>query len=151
QSRRCSRPRPRPAPALDRQAQKTASGAGTPNRQRKAAPPSKTFDKCRRSRNADAHRRRDSSSLRIDSLVHPTAHASQKQGPNELRMKTCPRADPVIHYQAVRVAARVADFCVCRLASRGLTADGPGPWHFGFFLLTNGFPEQVIAGHEVVW
>jgi pimeloyl-ACP methyl ester carboxylesterase len=32
-----------------------------------------------------------------------------------------------------------------------LSADGPGPWHFGFFLLTNGFPEQLIAGNETVW
>jgi pimeloyl-ACP methyl ester carboxylesterase len=32
-----------------------------------------------------------------------------------------------------------------------LTADGPGPWHFGFFLLTNGFPEEIIAGKEFVW
>lgn len=32
-----------------------------------------------------------------------------------------------------------------------LTADGPGPWHFGFFLLTNGFPEQLISGNEAVW
>jgi pimeloyl-ACP methyl ester carboxylesterase len=32
-----------------------------------------------------------------------------------------------------------------------LTADGPGPWHFGFFLLTNGFPEQLIAGNETLW
>jgi pimeloyl-ACP methyl ester carboxylesterase len=32
-----------------------------------------------------------------------------------------------------------------------LTADGPGPWHFGFFLLTNGFPEELIAGNEFVW
>jgi pimeloyl-ACP methyl ester carboxylesterase len=32
-----------------------------------------------------------------------------------------------------------------------LTEDGPGPWHFGFFLLTNGFPEQLIAGNETVW
>lgn len=32
-----------------------------------------------------------------------------------------------------------------------LSADGPGPWHFGFFLLDNGFPEQIIAGNEVVW
>jgi pimeloyl-ACP methyl ester carboxylesterase len=32
-----------------------------------------------------------------------------------------------------------------------LSADGPGPWHFGFFLLTNGFPEQLIAGNEDLW
>jgi pimeloyl-ACP methyl ester carboxylesterase len=32
-----------------------------------------------------------------------------------------------------------------------LTADGPGPWHFGFFLLPNGFPEELIAGKELVW
>ena len=32
-----------------------------------------------------------------------------------------------------------------------LTADGPGPWHFGFFLLTNGFAEQLIAGNETAW
>jgi pimeloyl-ACP methyl ester carboxylesterase len=32
-----------------------------------------------------------------------------------------------------------------------LSADGPGPWHFGFFLLTNGFPEQIITGKEFVW
>ena len=32
-----------------------------------------------------------------------------------------------------------------------LTADGPGPWHFGFFLLDNGFPEGLIAGDEIVW
>jgi len=32
-----------------------------------------------------------------------------------------------------------------------LSAAGPGPWHFGFFLLDNGFPEQLIAGNETVW
>jgi pimeloyl-ACP methyl ester carboxylesterase len=32
-----------------------------------------------------------------------------------------------------------------------LTSDGPGPWHFGFFSLANGFPEQLIAGNEIVW
>jgi len=32
-----------------------------------------------------------------------------------------------------------------------LSADGPGPWHFGFFLLDNGFAEQIIAGNEEVW
>jgi pimeloyl-ACP methyl ester carboxylesterase len=32
-----------------------------------------------------------------------------------------------------------------------LSADGPGPWHFGFFLLDNGFPEQIIAGNEALW
>lgn len=32
-----------------------------------------------------------------------------------------------------------------------LTADGPGGWHFGFFLLSNGFPEQLLAGKEAVW
>ncbi len=32
-----------------------------------------------------------------------------------------------------------------------LSADGPGPWHFGFFLLDNGFPEQIIAGNEEAW
>jgi pimeloyl-ACP methyl ester carboxylesterase len=32
-----------------------------------------------------------------------------------------------------------------------LSAEGPGPWHFGFFLLTNGFPEQLIAGNESIW
>jgi pimeloyl-ACP methyl ester carboxylesterase len=32
-----------------------------------------------------------------------------------------------------------------------LSAAGPGPWHFGFFLLDNGFPEQLIAGNEAVW
>jgi pimeloyl-ACP methyl ester carboxylesterase len=32
-----------------------------------------------------------------------------------------------------------------------LSADGPGPWHFGFFLLDNGFAEQVITGNEEVW
>jgi pimeloyl-ACP methyl ester carboxylesterase len=32
-----------------------------------------------------------------------------------------------------------------------LTPGGPGPWFFGFFLLTNGFPEQLIAGNETVW
>jgi pimeloyl-ACP methyl ester carboxylesterase len=32
-----------------------------------------------------------------------------------------------------------------------LTAEGPGPWHFGFFLLTDDFPEQIIAGNEFAW
>ena len=32
-----------------------------------------------------------------------------------------------------------------------LTAEGPGPWHFGFFLPTNGFAEELIAGNEFVW
>jgi pimeloyl-ACP methyl ester carboxylesterase len=32
-----------------------------------------------------------------------------------------------------------------------LSAAGPGPWHFGFFLLSNGFPEQLITGKETVW
>jgi pimeloyl-ACP methyl ester carboxylesterase len=32
-----------------------------------------------------------------------------------------------------------------------LSAAGPGPWHFGFFLLSNGFAEQLIAGKETVW
>jgi hypothetical protein len=29
-----------------------------------------------------------------------------------------------------------------------LTASGPGAWHFGFFALTNGFPEDLITGRE---
>ncbi|GLY02294.1 MULTISPECIES: alpha/beta hydrolase [Actinoplanes] len=32
-----------------------------------------------------------------------------------------------------------------------LTADGPGPWQFGFFLLTNGLPEQTVNGREEQW
>ncbi|ACU72524.1 alpha/beta hydrolase fold protein [Catenulispora acidiphila DSM 44928] len=32
-----------------------------------------------------------------------------------------------------------------------LTADGPGAWHFGFFALTNGLPEQLISGREELW
>ncbi|MCV6963756.1 hypothetical protein BST27_01395 [Mycobacterium intermedium] len=30
-----------------------------------------------------------------------------------------------------------------------MTAERPGPWHFGF-LLANGFSEQLIAGNEVM-
>ncbi|GAA1300171.1 hypothetical protein Psi02_21650 [Planotetraspora silvatica] len=32
-----------------------------------------------------------------------------------------------------------------------LTADGPGAWHFGFFALANGLPEDLISGRETVW
>ncbi len=32
-----------------------------------------------------------------------------------------------------------------------LTPQGPGAWHFGFFNLTNGFPEELIAGREALW
>ncbi|KUL41568.1 alpha/beta fold hydrolase [Actinoplanes awajinensis] len=32
-----------------------------------------------------------------------------------------------------------------------LTKDGPGAWHFGFFALTNGMPEQLIQGREQLW
>jgi pimeloyl-ACP methyl ester carboxylesterase len=32
-----------------------------------------------------------------------------------------------------------------------LTANGAGAWHFGFFALTNGLPEQLIAGRETLW
>ncbi|MEY9911244.1 pimeloyl-ACP methyl ester carboxylesterase [Catenulispora sp. MAP12-49] len=32
-----------------------------------------------------------------------------------------------------------------------LTADGPGAWHFGFFALTNGLPEELITGRESLW
>src|SRR4051812_1259800 len=32
-----------------------------------------------------------------------------------------------------------------------LTANGPGAWHFGFFALTNGLPEDTIRGHEQLW
>ncbi|MEY9857035.1 pimeloyl-ACP methyl ester carboxylesterase [Catenulispora sp. GAS73] len=32
-----------------------------------------------------------------------------------------------------------------------LTADGPGAWHFGFFALTNGLPEELISGREELW
>ncbi|MEV6349792.1 alpha/beta hydrolase [Actinoplanes sp. NPDC051851] len=32
-----------------------------------------------------------------------------------------------------------------------LTANGPGAWHFGFFALANGMPEQMIQGREQVW
>jgi pimeloyl-ACP methyl ester carboxylesterase len=32
-----------------------------------------------------------------------------------------------------------------------LTAKGPGAWHFGFFALNNGFPEQIISGRETLW
>ncbi|MGB3483452.1 MAG: alpha/beta hydrolase [Mycobacterium sp.] len=32
-----------------------------------------------------------------------------------------------------------------------LSAQGPGAWHFGFFNLMNGFPEELIAGKESVW
>ncbi|MFJ2648476.1 alpha/beta fold hydrolase [Streptomyces sp. NPDC087420] len=32
-----------------------------------------------------------------------------------------------------------------------LTADGPGAWHFGFFALANGLPEQLVRGRETIW
>ncbi|WP_240670148.1 alpha/beta fold hydrolase [Actinoplanes solisilvae] len=32
-----------------------------------------------------------------------------------------------------------------------LSADGPGPWQFGFFTLTNGLPEQSVRGREEQW
>ncbi|WP_371482036.1 alpha/beta fold hydrolase [Kitasatospora sp. NBC_00315] len=32
-----------------------------------------------------------------------------------------------------------------------LTDSGPGAWHFGFFALTNGLPEQLIEGRETLW
>ncbi|MEU8056064.1 alpha/beta fold hydrolase [Microbispora bryophytorum] len=32
-----------------------------------------------------------------------------------------------------------------------LTADGPGPWHFGFFALANGLPEDLVSGRETLW
>ncbi|GIJ26577.1 hypothetical protein Vqi01_17390 [Micromonospora qiuiae] len=32
-----------------------------------------------------------------------------------------------------------------------LTAAGPAVWNFGFFNLTNGLPEQLVAGREALW
>jgi len=32
-----------------------------------------------------------------------------------------------------------------------LTAQGPVGWHFGFFALSNGMPEEMIAGRERTW
>ncbi|MER6808917.1 alpha/beta hydrolase [Spirillospora sp. NPDC000708] len=32
-----------------------------------------------------------------------------------------------------------------------LTKDGPGAWHFGFFALSNGMPEELIQGRETLW
>lgn len=32
-----------------------------------------------------------------------------------------------------------------------MTAKGAGPWQWGFFDLTNGFPEQLIKGNETLW
>ncbi|AGZ40678.1 alpha/beta fold hydrolase [Actinoplanes friuliensis] len=32
-----------------------------------------------------------------------------------------------------------------------LSAAGPGPWQFGFFLLRNGMPEQTVDGREEQW
>ncbi len=32
-----------------------------------------------------------------------------------------------------------------------LTAAGPAVWNFGFFSLTNGLPEQLVAGRETLW
>jgi pimeloyl-ACP methyl ester carboxylesterase len=32
-----------------------------------------------------------------------------------------------------------------------LSAEGPGPWQFGFFSLTNGLPEQTVRGREEQW
>ncbi|GIH20450.1 alpha/beta fold hydrolase [Rugosimonospora africana] len=32
-----------------------------------------------------------------------------------------------------------------------LTDKGPGAWHFGFFALTNGLPEQLVDGREELW
>jgi len=32
-----------------------------------------------------------------------------------------------------------------------LTPQGSGAWHFGFFNLMNGFPEELITGRESLW
>jgi pimeloyl-ACP methyl ester carboxylesterase len=32
-----------------------------------------------------------------------------------------------------------------------LTAAGPAVWNFGFFSVTNGLPEQLVAGREALW
>ncbi|MFG2061580.1 alpha/beta fold hydrolase [Micromonospora sp. NPDC048871] len=32
-----------------------------------------------------------------------------------------------------------------------LTAAGPAVWNFGFFNLTNGLPENLVAGREALW
>ncbi|WP_431973339.1 alpha/beta fold hydrolase [Micromonospora haikouensis] len=32
-----------------------------------------------------------------------------------------------------------------------LTAAGPAVWNFGFFNLTNGLPEELVAGRESLW
>ncbi|MEU1268396.1 alpha/beta hydrolase [Streptomyces sp. NPDC005799] len=32
-----------------------------------------------------------------------------------------------------------------------LTAQGPGAWHFGFFSLRTGLPENLIQGRELAW
>ena len=32
-----------------------------------------------------------------------------------------------------------------------LTTAGPAVWNFGFFSLTNGLPEQLVAGREALW
>lgn len=34
---------------------------------------------------------------------------------------------------------------------QSLTPQGPGAWHFGFFSLMNGFPEEMITGREALW
>src|SRR5262245_8855200 len=61
QSSRCSGPQPPSAQASGRPAERSAEAFGTRDRLRKAVRPSKTFDRYRRSRSADVHRRRDSS------------------------------------------------------------------------------------------
>ncbi|GII53481.1 hypothetical protein Pth03_18700 [Planotetraspora thailandica] len=58
-------------------------------------------------------------------------------------------AHPADVRKLVLSEAPIPDPSIYSFAS--LTADGPGAWHFGFFALANGLPEDLITGRETAW
>ncbi|MET0897482.1 MAG: alpha/beta hydrolase [Mycobacterium sp.] len=58
-------------------------------------------------------------------------------------------AHPVDVHKLVLSEAPIPDPTIYAFPS--LTPQGPGAWHFGFFNLMNGFPEELIVGKETIW
>jgi pimeloyl-ACP methyl ester carboxylesterase len=58
-------------------------------------------------------------------------------------------AHPADVHKLVLSEAPIPDPAIYTFPS--LTAQGSGAWHFGFFNLPNGFPEELISGREALW
>jgi pimeloyl-ACP methyl ester carboxylesterase len=58
-------------------------------------------------------------------------------------------AHPEVVSRLVLTEAPIPDESVYAIPA--LTAAGPAVWNFGFFNLSNGLPEQLIAGRETLW